>query len=170
MKNQVEYLTKNTKVVTENGVIAVKNERIVVAADHNMKFDSAETIDTQAAADGATTLVEILLSASPVINTESFCLKGEIISNKSIVDCALWGALSRHSVGDFEELHECGCTAYKDFTPFVSPDYPYVEDCDLLQAMEQIKQVGGDKTINDACFGQLINKDKHQDSNSCCFN
>ena len=180
MKNQVDLLIKNAKVVLENRVtdaaVAVKDERIVAIADQQMEFDAKQVIDAQgrylmpgavdphahiweptnyperedwftgtqaAAAGGVTTLVEMPLSVPPVTDPASFNSKDQLINSKSIVDYALWGALCKHSVGNFEQLHECGCTAYKGFTPFASPDYPHVEDYDLLQAMAQIKQFDG---------------------------
>ncbi len=96
-----------------------------------------------AASGGITTMIEMPLSVPPVTDRAAFKFKEDVVKNKTVVDVAFWGALTEKSTGNYDELNESGCVAYKVFIPYASPDYPHTPDYALLKSMEQISKFNG---------------------------
>ena len=96
-----------------------------------------------AASGGITTIVDMPLSVPPVTDTKSFQIKHDLASEKSYVDFAFWGGLTRDCLDNLEELNDLGCVAYKGFMSYANPDYPQITDGYLVQAMETIASFGG---------------------------
>ncbi|MET4695340.1 allantoinase AllB [Endozoicomonas lisbonensis] len=113
-----------------------------------------------AASGGITTMIEMPLSVPPVSDAAAFRFKEEIVSSKSVVDVAFWGALIEKSTGHYKELNDCGCVAYKVFIPYASPDYPHSPDYALLKAMEEISRFNGLVGVHAENADILFNRQK----------
>lgn len=95
-----------------------------------------------AAAGGITTVLEHPLTYPPTTTVELYREKRAMAESKSIVDFALWGALTRPSLSHMQGQFAEGAMGFKAFMPLSEPDYPPVTDAELLEGMSVAASLG----------------------------
>ena len=88
-----------------------------------------------AAAGGVTTVFEHPLTYPAVTTGSLFASKRELASAKAVVDFGLWGGLTPDSLPHLAEQAAEGARGFKAFMPQSDPDYPAVDDAQLLEGM-----------------------------------
>jgi allantoinase len=96
-----------------------------------------------AAAGGVTTLFEHPLSYPPTTTADLYRQKREMAKEKVIVDFGLWGALTGPALGEIRGQWEEGAYGFKAFMPFSEPDYPNVDDAELVEGMRIVESFDG---------------------------
>lgn len=105
--------------------------------------DDFYTATMAAAAGGYTTCLEMPQSIPPVTSAEAFYLKRKLAEEKAVVDFGLWGGIVPSNLKKIEELWNAGCVGFKAFTSDAGPDYGWCQDCELIEGMKRVKDVGG---------------------------
>jgi allantoinase len=96
-----------------------------------------------AAAGGITTIVEHPLTIPLPITAQAFAEKRDRVREKVIVDFGLWGALTGPSLPEIPGQWREGARGFKAFMPFSEPEYPNVDDAELLAGMEIVAAFDG---------------------------
>ncbi|HEY2937632.1 MAG TPA: allantoinase AllB [Gaiellaceae bacterium] len=96
-----------------------------------------------AAAGGITTIVEHPLTIPLPISAAAFAEKRDRVREKVVVDFGLWGALTRPSLPEIPGQWHEGARGFKAFMPFSEPEYPNVDDAELLAGMELVASFDG---------------------------
>jgi allantoinase len=96
-----------------------------------------------AAAGGVTTIVEHPLTIPLPISAQAFAEKRDRVRELAVVDFGLWGALTRPSLPEIPGQWREGARGFKAFMPFSEPEYPNVDDAELLAGMEIVAGFDG---------------------------
>ncbi|TML88502.1 MAG: allantoinase [Actinobacteria bacterium] len=96
-----------------------------------------------AAAGGITTIVEHPLTIPLPITAQAFAEKRDRVRELAVVDFGLWGALTRPSLPEIPGEWREGARGFKAFMPFSEPEYPNVDDAELLAGMEIVAGLDG---------------------------
>jgi allantoinase len=96
-----------------------------------------------AAAGGITTVVEHPLTMPLPLTAQVFAEKRDRVGALALVDFGLWGALTGPSLPELPGQWREGARGFKAFMPFSDPDYPNVDDDELLQGMRIVAGLGG---------------------------
>jgi allantoinase len=96
-----------------------------------------------AAAGGVTTIVEHPLTIPLPISAQTFAEKRDRVRELAVVDFGLWGALTRPSLPEIPGQWREGARGFKAFMPFSEPEYPNVDDAELLAGMEIVAGFDG---------------------------
>ena len=108
---------------------------------YNQPWEDWFHVTQAAAAGGITTVLEHPTSVPPVENIDALQLKLKLANEKSIVDFALWGALTPNSLQNLDDLYQAGCVAFKGFISWCSEEYPSLPDHALYEAL----RISGEK-------------------------
>ncbi len=97
-----------------------------------------------AAAGGVTTALEYPQAEPPVRDVETFKLKQGLADAGAVIDFALWGGAIPSSIrgGHLPELQAAGVIGFKGFMHSNMPLFPRMDDQLLLEAMQQVAQLG----------------------------
>ena len=97
-----------------------------------------------AAAGGVTTVIDMpLQNEPPLFNLDAFSKKARVLSGRSAVDYAFWGAALNYNINDIKELHKAGCVAYKIFLAPVSEDYQTLGEDTVARVFKETLQFNG---------------------------
>ena len=96
-----------------------------------------------AAAGGITTVVEHPLTVPLPITARVFAEKRDRVAALAHVDFGLWGALTPPSLPEIPGQWREGARGFKAFMPFSEPEYPNVDDDELLEGMRIVAELGG---------------------------
>jgi allantoinase len=96
-----------------------------------------------AAAGGITTVVEHPLTIPLPVTAQVFAEKRDRVSSMVVVDFGLWGALTGPSLPEIPGQWRAGARGFKAFMPFSEPEYPNVDDDELLEGMRIVAELGG---------------------------
>ena len=76
----------------------------------------------------------------PTVTGEIYRRKIELAARDAIVDFALWGgAIPRRSTSDLADMIDAGAVGFKAFTCNSDPTYPGLDDAQLLQTLDFLK-------------------------------
>lgn len=96
-----------------------------------------------AAASGVTTVMEMPLNATPpTINSHNLHNKQAAVSNKAVVDYALWGGLVNNNVVELAGLHDGGVIGFKGFMSNSGVDFARIDDDVLYAGLRQARELG----------------------------
>ena len=96
-----------------------------------------------AAAGGITTIVEHPLTIPLPLSASAFAEKRDRVREKVVVDFGLWGALTGPALPEIPGQWREGARGFKAFMPFSEPEYPNVDDAELLAGMELVAGFDG---------------------------
>jgi allantoinase len=96
-----------------------------------------------AAAGGITTIVEHPLTIPLPLTAQAFAEKRDRVREKAVIDFGLWGALTGPSLAEIPGAWREGARGFKAFMPFSEPEYPNVDDAELLAGMEIVAGLDG---------------------------
>ena len=96
-----------------------------------------------AAAGGVTTVMEMPLNATPpTINLQNLQNKQAAVSNKAVIDYALWGGLVDNNVAELSDLHTGGVIGFKGFMSNSGVDFARIDDDVLYAGLREAKALG----------------------------
>ncbi len=97
-----------------------------------------------AAAGGVTSIVEMPQAYPPTVNGASFERKRSIAQPEAIVDFAMWGGIvpGDEMEQSIREQVESGAVALKAYMCNEDPDLPLINDAEILQALESVRDAG----------------------------
>lgn len=116
-----------------------------------------------AAAGGVTSIVEMPQAWPPTNDGASFQRKRTIAQPEAIVDFAMWGGVvpGEGMAEAVREQIDAGAAALKAYMCSDDPDLPMVDDADILQTLEILKEAGvplGLHTENEALLRYFLAK------------
>lgn len=112
-----------------------------------------------AAAGGITTLVEMPQSDPPVTDAATFAQKRAGIEAHAIIDVALYAGAIGQDAAKLREQAEAGAVAFKSFMCGSSPEFPGIDDAQLLDTLRSVAELGSFLTVhaeNDALLAAGI--------------
>lgn len=116
----------------------------------------------QAAAGGITTVIEHPLSDPPTMTRELFEAKRDLVADHAYVDFGLWGGANGTNIEEFEPMQSAGAFGFKAFMLGSEPEYPSLDDAQLLDTMYEAARIGStmlvhaeNEAIVDACTTRL---------------
>ena len=122
----------------------------------------------QAAAGGITTVIEHPLSDPPTMTRERFEKKRDLVADHAYVDFGLWGGADGSNAEEFEPMTKEGAFGFKAFMLGSEPDYPSLDDAQLLESMREIARIGSTMLVHaenaaivDACTARLKAEGRH---------
>lgn len=94
-----------------------------------------------AAAGGVTSIVEMPQAYPPTVNSATFERKRSIAQPEAIVDFAMWGGIvpGEHMEQNIKQLIDSGAAALKAYMCSEDPDLPLINDAEILQALEWMR-------------------------------
>ena len=96
-----------------------------------------------AAAGGVTTVMEMPLNATPpTINLQNLTNKQAAVSDKAVIDYALWGGLVDNNVAELSDLHTAGVIGFKGFMSNSGVDFARIDDDVLYAGLREAKKLG----------------------------
>lgn len=96
-----------------------------------------------AAAGGITTVMEMPLNATPpTIDQRNLDHKQQAVSDKAVVDYALWGGLVDDNVADLADLHANGVIGFKGFMSSSGVDFARINDDVLYAGLREAARLG----------------------------
>jgi allantoinase len=108
----------------------------------NPSEESFESGSRAAASGGITTVIDMPGSKpNAVLSLKNLEQKKELVSKRSIIDYALFGAAGGQNLSLIEEISRGGIVGYKTFMTS-GPDYTAEDDATLLQVFEEIAKTG----------------------------
>ncbi|MGI9255073.1 MAG: amidohydrolase family protein, partial [Thermomicrobiales bacterium] len=115
------------------------------------------------AAGGGTLAIDMPLNSSPpVLDAATFNAKADAARARSIVDFALWGGLTRDSLGSLDDLAEAGVVGFKAFMSNSGiEEFRAADDDTLWQGMTSAARLGLPVAVhaeNDAITGALARR------------
>lgn len=114
-----------------------------------------------AAVGGTTTLIDMPLNNDPpLINSDVFRMKFDLIDKKAVVDYALWGGLIDDNYNDLVGLQECGVAAFKAFVCPCGKPFPNVNMGQVKAALELLKPYGALCGFHCEEYGMILEAEK----------
>lgn len=111
-----------------------------VAAPHPEEFDGFTNGGRGAAAGGVTTVVEMPQADPSTVTGKIFERKIELAGRDAVVDYALWGgAIPGRTTSDLADMIDAGAVGFKAFTCNSDPTYPGLDDAQLLETLEFLR-------------------------------
>jgi allantoinase len=107
----------------------------------NTEREDFATGTMQAAAGGITTVIEHPLTDPPTMTRDLFAEKRDLVGRHAYVDFGLWGGANGRNIGEFEPMAEEGAFGFKAFMLGSEPDYPSLDDAELLEAMTEVARI-----------------------------
>lgn len=97
-----------------------------------------------AAAGGVTSIVEMPQAYPPTVDGASFERKRSIAQPQAIVDFAMWGGIvpGEGMEQNIKEQIDSGAAALKAYLCNEDPDLPLINDAEMLQALEWMRDAG----------------------------
>jgi allantoinase len=97
-----------------------------------------------AAGGGVTSIVEMPQAYPPTVDGASFERKRSVAQPQAIVDFAMWGGIppGENMEQNIKEQVESGAAALKAYMCNEDPDLPLINDAEMLQALEWMRDAG----------------------------
>jgi allantoinase len=117
-----------------------ENTDAALAAPHPEEFDGFTNGGRGAAAGGVTTVIEMPQADPSTVTGELYHRKIDLAAHDAVVDYALWGgAIPGRTTSDLADMVEAGAVGFKAFTCNSDPTYPGLDDAQLMQTLEFLK-------------------------------
>jgi allantoinase len=100
------------------------------------------TATMSAAAGGITTCIEHPLTIPPTTTADRLLHKRGLAEARAVVDFGLYGGMVPESIAHIPAMHEAGAMGFKAFMPPSDPDYPHVDDAQLLEGLRCCASLG----------------------------
>jgi len=114
-------------------------------ADHPVELDDEGFVygGRGAAAGGVTTIMEMPQGYPPAISKAAIERKKIVGAEEAIVDFALWAGMRPGETADaIQGMLEAGVVGFKGYTCTGDPDIPMLNDADVLDALDALKNSG----------------------------
>lgn len=120
------------------------------AIDPHVHFAEAGGLDREdfatgtqsAAAGGITTVIDHPLGEPPITTAELLRQKRDSVAGKAYVDFGLWGGAVPGNANEFAAMAAEGAFGFKAFMIGSEPNYPSLDDAQLLDAMREVARIG----------------------------
>ncbi len=107
-----------------------------------------QTGTSAAAAGGITTIVEMPQADPPTIDAATFAQKRAGIAAHAVIDVALYGGAIGQEPAKLREQAEAGAVAFKSFMCGSSPEYPGIDDAQLLDTLRAVTELDSFLTVH----------------------